>query len=135
MDMRDPSVYLSEQMQEESKEFFIAVYKQLVVEFDITATDELIGLERVIKAYIRLRKAEDKVELEGDTVVKVDSNGNEYQVVHPLMPWINVWDNQLRSWMTSMRFTRKEKKGTTVKKQDLAKELEKLWKKGQKSKS
>lgn len=109
------------------REFFESVFSRLKEEFGITATDELIGLERTIKNYIKLQRAESQIAKEGDTITIATASGTTYKRIHPLMPWISTWESQLRSWMKEMRFTRKEKKEGEVQQKDIAKELAKTW--------
>lgn len=95
--------------------------------YNLRSVDELIGLERVIKNYIKLRRAEALVAKQGETITRTTSEGNEQILAHPMLSWIAQWENQLRSWMKEMRMTRKEKPAGQVEKIDIAKELETQW--------
>ena len=102
--------------------------------YNLRTVDELIGLERVLKNYVKLRRAEALVAKEGQTITRFTSEGREQVLAHPMLNWISQWENQLRSWMKEMRFTRKEKPQGQTQKIDMAKELETQWKKQQEKK-
>jgi len=131
VDFSEGKVY-SKEMNPEEREFFNNLFLKLKEEFNLTSTDEMIGLERVIKNYIKLQRAEAIVTQEGESIKFETSEGKERVMPHPLLNWISTWESQLRSWMKEMRFTRKEKKEVTAEIRDVAQELSIEWNKRKK---
>lgn len=126
-DFKDPTIYSREFKDEFERQFFNDLYNRFVEEFHLDGTDELIGLERVMKNYIKLRRAEAIVIAEGEAIRRETAEGREIILPHPLLSWIATWENQLRAWMKEMRFTRKEHSVTKTETKDLAVVLAGEW--------
>ena len=129
-------------LDQNDKQQFKLLFDKLKNEFNIESTDELMGLERALKNYLKVLKAEDIIAKEGELIIRsrIDPKwiknknisedtilklieASKFQAVNPLLRWIDVWETQFRSWMKEMRFTRKEKKQTEEKIKDLANQL------------